>query len=101
MFRGWQGETTQRARTSAARRDFAGEASDCPDAKQRRRPAIARDGTRDGSDAFFDDAKKGLAAKPDNTRLHALYADLHNARSSIASDWRAIDALSNQPRRFQ
>lgn len=37
--------------------------------------AIARDSTRDGSDAFFDDAKKGLASKPDNIRLHALYAD--------------------------
>ena len=37
--------------------------------------AIARDSVRDRSDAFYVDAKRGLAARPENIRLQALYAD--------------------------
>ena len=36
--------------------------------------AIARDGLHDGSDAFFADAARGLAARPDNIRLLHLVA---------------------------
>jgi hypothetical protein len=68
---GAAGGAVRQARTLI---DLVGQTAKLPD-ETRALLALARDGVRDRSDAFFDDAAAGLRARPDSARLKAVLAE--------------------------